>query len=294
MRLVPWLLLSAFAVSPVIAQQGEDVRALRGKLAAGDLPSAESILEVHRAEKGEDPEYLLGLAWLARGAALTGDWTAASRYAGLAAGLAQPKLRNAADYEANHEAAYALGAAFEVQAQVLQSAGKKADALRYLEEQVKTHGDAPYNFRARMWKRWNLIGLGATHAPEFDWGPPAAKPVVLFFWAEWCGDCKSQAPVFRRMVEKYAPKGVVFIAPTRLYSDDHAAEKERLQKVWQENYAGSQPVNVPISDEAMVRYGVSSTPTFAFVDRKGIVRLYSPTRLTEARLSAAIDDLLAH
>jgi hypothetical protein len=109
MRLVPCLLLSAFAVSPVIAQQGDDVRALRGKLAAGDLPSAESILEAHRAEKGEDPEYLLGLAWLARGAALTGDWAAASRYAGLAAGLAQPKLRNADDYEANPEATYALG-----------------------------------------------------------------------------------------------------------------------------------------------------------------------------------------
>ena len=47
----------------------DDVRFIRMKISAGDLPSAESILEYHRAEKGEDGEYLLGLAWVARGAA---------------------------------------------------------------------------------------------------------------------------------------------------------------------------------------------------------------------------------
>ena len=34
------------------------------------------------------------------------------------------------------------------------------------------------------------------------------KPVVLFFWWEACGDCKMQAQVFRRVVERYAPRGV--------------------------------------------------------------------------------------
>ena len=55
----------------------DDLRGIRMKISAGDLPSAESILEVHRAEKGEDLEYVRGIAWLARGAALTGDWAAA-------------------------------------------------------------------------------------------------------------------------------------------------------------------------------------------------------------------------
>jgi len=51
-------------------------------------------------------------------------------------------------------------------------------------------------------------------------------------------------------------------------------------------------VPVPISDAAMLRYGVSATPTFVFVDRKGIVRLYSPTRMSEERLSAEIERLI--
>ena len=49
---------------------------------------------------------------------------------------------------------------------------------------------------------------------------------------------------------------------------------------------------VPISNEAMLRYGVSSTPTFAFVDRKGVVTAYLPYRMTDERLSAEIDALL--
>ena len=85
----------------------------------------------------------------------------------------------------------------------------------------------------------------------------------------------------------------MFIAPTRFYTDDHDAEKGRVEQVWRDLYAGAQPVSHPIGDEAMLRYGVSSTPTFTFIDRQGIVRLYSPTRMTEERLSAAIEDLLA-
>ena len=294
MRFGYGLLIVSFLISTASAQKSEDLLFLRLKLSAGDLPSAESILEEHRAAKGEDPEYLLCLAWVARGAALTRDWKAASRYAGLAQSLSEPKLKAPADYESNHEAAYALASSYEVQAQVLQASGKKDAALRFLEDRSKASAAAPFNFRARLWKQWNLIGLQGIPAPAFDWGPPAGKPVVLFLWAEWCGDCKSQAPVFKRAVEKYAPKGVVFLAPTRFYTDDHAAEKTEVDKVWQEFYAGTQPVSVPISDAAMVRYGVSATPTFTFIDRKGMVRLYAPTRLTEERLSAAIEDLLAH
>src|SRR5262249_30732033 len=76
-----------------------DVRMIRLKISAGDLASAESILEVHRAEHGEDGDYVLGVAWVARGAALLGDWKAASEWAKAARKLADERLRTPADYE---------------------------------------------------------------------------------------------------------------------------------------------------------------------------------------------------
>src|SRR5713226_3462061 len=57
------------------------VNGIRNKISAGDLLSAESILEVHRAKNGEDGAWLTGLSWLARGALLVGDLEKAKRYA---------------------------------------------------------------------------------------------------------------------------------------------------------------------------------------------------------------------
>ena len=284
-----------------------DLRMIRFKISAGDLPSAESILEYHRAEKGEDGDYLLGLAWVARGAALTGDWSAAASWAKKAREAAESKLRTPADYETQKEAVYALGSAIEVQAQALAAAGKKAEAMRFLEESAKAQdaAKAPYNLRARIWKRRNMMELEGKPAPavkaEDHVGPAApsleslrGKPVVLFFWWEACGDCRMQAAAFHRTVEKYAPRGVAFLAPTRFYGKpaERDEEKGKIEKSWSEVYKLTDSVPVAIGDEAMLRYGASATPTFVFVDRKGIVKRYSPTRMTEERLSAAIDELL--
>ena len=77
---VAGVFLAGIALAAVSAQQAQPtptpqpapsqptmdaLRGVRMKISAGDLPSAESILAVHRAKKGEDGEYLLGLAWLA-------------------------------------------------------------------------------------------------------------------------------------------------------------------------------------------------------------------------------------
>jgi thiol-disulfide isomerase/thioredoxin len=289
-----------------------DVRMIRLKISAGDLPSAESILEYHEAEKGRDADYTMGVAWVARGAALLGDWKAASKWAKEARAIAEAKLHTPADYENDHEAVYALGTAIEVEAQALRATGKKAEAIRMLDDAAKAQekAGAPYNLRARISKRRNMLELEGQPAPEIRAEDRAGgdtpeftslaslrsqgKPAVLFFWWEACGDCRMQADTFRAVVDKYAGRGVAFVAPTRFYKnpDERAEEKGRIEKAWSETYRLTGKVPVPISDAAMLRYGVSATPTFVFVDRKGTVRRYSATRMSEERLSAEIDRLL--
>ena len=291
------------SVTPATPPAMIDLRFLRMKISAGDLDSAESILQVHRAEKGEDGEYVLGMAWLARGAAILGDWSAASRYAKASRDLAVARLGNPPDWENQPEAQYALGTAIEVEAQTLAAAGRKAEAIRLLDEAGKKWVKAPNNLRARIWKRRNMIELAGQPAPSFrsddHLGTDFAgleslrgKPVVLFFWWESCGDCKAEAAAFRRIAEKYVPRGVAFVAPTRYYDGPSADEKAKIEKAWSEVYGSPGAVAVPISDEAMLRYGVSATPTFVFVDRNGIVSAYLPYRMTEERLTSEIEKIL--
>jgi thiol-disulfide isomerase/thioredoxin len=151
----------------------------------------------------------------------------------------------------------------------------------------------------------NLVSLEGEKAPDLGGAGPrlagfSGRPVLLFFWAAGCGDCKAESAKLARLHSKYAPKGLGFVAPTRLYGDpadprDPTPEQEsaQIEKAWAETFSGLAAVPHPVDTETMVRYGVSATPTYALVDRKGVVRLYAPTRLPEADLSRRIESLLA-
>ena len=271
--------IAALAMLFTVVSVAQPSRSERLKLSAGDFYSTESILEVHRLEKGEDADYKEGLAWVARGAALLGEWDAASRHAASLRRISEP-------------ASYGMGTAVEVEAQVLEARGKKRDALRLLEKELAASPSAPIAYRSRIRKRWNQIGLVGRKAPDFD-GQLArlrGRPVVLYLWAEWCGDCRAQAPALMQTVAKYAPRGVQFLAVTRLYeTKNQPAEQKRIEQQWQSTYKG---VTGVVSEPAMLAYGVSATPTFVVIDKSGKVRFYSPTRLTADRLAAAIDPLL--
>ena len=65
-----------------------------------------------------------------------------------------------------------------------------------------------------------------------------------------------------------------------------------MEKSWG-SFEGFTGVSAPVDTETMVRFGASATPTLVLVDRKGVVRLYAPTRMSESELSRRIDELLA-
>ena len=50
---------------------------------------------------------------------------------------------------------------------------------------------------------------------------------------------------------------------------------------------------IPLSEANHRRYGVSSTPTLVLVDRRGIIRLYRPGKMTEEELSPIIERLVS-
>ena len=153
------------------------------------------------------------------------------------------------------------------------------------------------SIQARLRKNLNLLSLQGKVAPalksEQSLGatlPAAAQlkgePVLLFFWAHWCGDCKAEAPIITQLRSEYAGKGLQVIGPTRLYGYtaqiEHASASDELQyidAVRHRFYSGLLDMPVPMSGYNFDTYGASTTPTLVLLDRAGKVAMYHPGAL---------------
>ncbi|NOT32645.1 MAG: TlpA family protein disulfide reductase [Candidatus Eisenbacteria bacterium] len=302
-----WLIVAvAFAFStPVRAAElpRSPVGAIRNKISAADLLSAESILEVYERNNGRDAQWVEGLGWLARGALLLGEREKAKRYADTTCRTCETRIAAGADLETESSLVTALGASIEVEAQLRQHSKGTRNAARYLEGQLARYSK-PIGFRSRIYKRLNLLTLEGQAAPELavedrlgaastSLAALEGRPVLLFVWSESCGDCKAQAAALAAVKRRYEPAGLQVVALTRYYGGEEASvEKARADSVWNDVYRDIGPIPNVFSTASMQRYGGSSTPTFIFVDRRGVVRDYLPTRLTEQELDRRVAAIL--
>lgn len=302
MRRSTWLsaLLVLLLVTLNAQAAGELVRTVRNKLSAGDLASSEALVEDYKLKTGVDAEYLDAVGWLARGAEMLRQPEKAAAFVA--------ELRREIREEKKEWLA-PLGAAIEVEGKLrFAQKGRKA-AVQFLEQEFATAKDI--GLRSRIRRTINVISLEGQPAPALNladsFGPKAealtaykGKPVLLFLWAHWCGDCRAQAASLTRIAQKYRPQGLVILAPTRYYGTSvgdktatPAEEKAQIEKVWKESYSGLADIPVLIDNETMVTYGVAATPTFVLIDRAGKVQMYAPTRLSEAELARRIEAALA-
>lgn len=295
---------SATPVATAPTTPTSPVQSIRNKLSAGDLLSAESIAEAWRALHGADSAWLAGYSWLARGAWMLGETAKARSYADSTRVYCAQRLAAGADLEKDGALETALGAAVEVKAQLLAHDRGRAAAAAYVRGEI-ANVKGPVSLLSRLHKRLDMLSLVGRPAPELVTEDHASapvttlaalrgKPVLLFVFNYGCGDCRGIAPLLEQIRKRHAAQGLQIVALTRWYDEpaNRATEKAALDSVWAATYGGLGDTPVVISTASMLDYGGSSTPTFAFLDRAGVVRSYTPTRLTDAEFEKALAPIL--
>jgi cytochrome c biogenesis protein CcmG/thiol:disulfide interchange protein DsbE len=300
--LLKLFLLGLLAVS-AWANVINDVRDAVGR---NNFALADSLIQKYRSSQGVTPEMILALSWMGRGALEAKQLDKADSYAKETHRLALEELKKR-PLDADGYLPIALGAAIEVEAQVLSARGERSAAVAFLRTELATYKTT--SIRTRIQKNINLLSLEGKPAPaldqrEFLGATPISlaalkgKPVVLFFWAHWCGDCKQEAPILAEIKKEYAAKGLAVVAPTQHYGyvarGEEAGPAEELKyidEVRHRFYADLLNVPTPISEDNFKNYGASTTPTVVLIDRQGIVRLYHPGAMTLEELRAALNRL---
>ena len=270
--------------------------------------SAESALNAYRNQQGVTAEYLEAYSWMGRAALDQGQYDQAAAYAKQTQTLAQELLKKR-PLDAEPHLPIALGAALEVQSQVLVARGQRTQAVALLRSALLTYGNT--SIHDRLQKNLNLLSFQGKVAPALRSDQflgaklplPAqlkGSPVLLFFWAHWCGDCKAEAPIITQLRSEFVGQGLQVIGPTRLYGYtaqvEHASASDELQyidAVRHRFYSGLLDMPVPISKYNFDTYGASTTPTLVLLDRAGKVAMYHPGALRYNELRAEIEKVVA-
>jgi thiol-disulfide isomerase/thioredoxin len=275
---------------------------VRDEIAKGDFREAEHLASANMREIGSTPLAIEAFSWLGRGEVAAKNYDAAMTYAARAYEMVEQQLKTR-QLDAESHLPIALGAAIEVQALALAGQGKRSEAIMTLQREIEHFKGT--SIIMRLNKNMNLLSLEGQPAFEIEsqeWlGPKTSlaalkgKPVVLFLWAHWCGDCKKQGPILDALVNKYRSSGITVVAPTQRFGyvekrkpAGPAEELAYIEKVRDEFYPWMKTVSAPVSDDLYLKYGVSTTPTYVMIDRDGKVSTYLPGQPTSEQLEPLI------
>jgi thiol-disulfide isomerase/thioredoxin len=180
--------------------------------------------------------------------------------------------------------------------------GRRQKAIKYYRKALPDLGDLDKGVwvnRANMSiKRLEQLQVGLVAPPitgknlkgkEMSLADYKGKVIVLDFWGSSCAPCRSTLPMLKKVAEKYADKGVVFLGVMREENLNDALKAVAEEKVpwpnWVDYYDnnGQSPI--------LQSWGVFGVPAIFVIDREGKFR--TTLGSVHSFLVKAIEDSLA-
>jgi peroxiredoxin len=110
------------------------------------------------------------------------------------------------------------------------------------------------------------------------------RPVVLNFWATWCGPCKAEIPMLQAAYAATDRTGFHLLAVTE--------ERESVVRDFIAAEGMVFPVLFDVGGRALARYGVQAIPTTIFIDADGVIAARHTGVLTSELIQAYLAQIM--
>ena len=111
------------------------------------------------------------------------------------------------------------------------------------------------------------------------------KPIIVNFWASWCGPCKMEMPDFDEAYQTYG-NDISFLM---VNITDGSRETVEIASSFIEESGYSFPVYYDTNYSAAITYSVSSLPTTYFIDADGNLIAHARGAIDDATLQKGIN-----
>lgn len=90
-------------------------------------------------------------------------------------------------------------------------------------------------------------------------------PVMLNFWATWCGPCRNEMPYIQEIYEQWQDRGLV------IFAINQGEDFPKVYQFMQSNNL-SFPVLLDTNGNVSSKYEIRGIPTTFFIDEDGIIQ----------------------
>lgn len=114
-------------------------------------------------------------------------------------------------------------------------------------------------------------------------------PVVLNFWATWCGYCKEEMPYFQEAAENYSEDDVKILM---VNMTDGKSETKETAIEYMKNNDYTMNLVLDLDQEVASKYRVSGIPRTIFIDKEGNIKLDKVGVMDKETLNTLIEELI--
>ncbi len=126
--------------------------------------------------------------------------------------------------------------------------------------------------------------LATLDGGEFSLAAQRGTPLVVNFWATWCGPCEREIPTLQAAAERYGDR-------VQIVGVDQGEPPAEVQ-LFVEQYGMTFPIPLDAGGAVVHAFNVQGLPTTFFIDGEGVIRKIWPGEMNSVTLTEGIQELL--